>query len=180
MDFGPVRGPQGANFGSQPPVDAASAARRPAPESSAQVQSAQAQAAAARQAGEPEMRTVGDVQRLAGFLRAAAEEVASGEAGTEGEGGGSGPGPDLEGGVAQMVNQAERHAEKVFRSILDFAGEDRKLLEQAKGYVNKVFEEFTEKAPEPMLARLTHERVIDLIEARLREMNENVDVDFSA
>lgn len=181
MDFGSVKAPGGQPVGPAPATDPAGAARRPAPESHAQAQSAAAQATSnARPPGEHEMRTVGDVQRLANFLRATAEETAAGEAGTEGEGGGSGPGADLEGGVAQMVNQAEKHAEKVFRSILDFAGEDRKLLEQARGFVNKVFEEISEKTPEPMLARLTQERVIELIERRLREMNENVDVDFSA
>ncbi len=178
MDFGPVRPPRGGEYG----ADHTSAARKPAPASHAQVQSGEAQAtSAARPPAEHEMRTVGDMQRLAGFLRASAEEVAAEESGTEGEGGGGGPGADGDGGsVAKMISQVERHAEKVFSSILDFAGEDRKLLEQAKGYVNKVFEGLSEKSSEPMLARLTHQRVIDLIEARLRDMDENKDIDFSA
>lgn len=181
MDFGSVKAPGGQNFGSASATDAASAARRPAAESHAQTQAAEAQATSTvKPPGDHEMRTVGDVQRLANFLRASAEEVATGEAGTDGEGSGGGPGADPDGSVAQMVNQAEKHAEKVFRSILDFAGEDRKLLEQARGFVNKVFEEISQKAPEPMLARLTQERVIELIERRLRDMAENVDVDFSA
>lgn len=181
MDFGPVKAPRGADFGPAAATEAANVARRPALDEDAAVQKAQAQAtSAARPSAEHEMRTVGDIQRLAGFLRASAEELAAGGAGTEGEGGGSGPGADLEGSVVHLINQAERHAEKVFASILDFAGEDRKLLEQAKGFVNKVFEEISEKSPEPMLARLTHERVIELIDRRLQEMTENKDVDFSA
>lgn len=180
MDFGPVKTPGGVDFGAPAATEAASVARRPAPEN-AVVHSAQARATSAiRPSAEHEMRTVGDIQRLAGFLRASAEELASFEAGTEGEGSGSGPGADLEGSVVHLINQAERHAEKVFASILDFAGEDRKLLEQAKGFVNKVFEEISEKSPAPMLARLTHERVIELIDRRLQEMAENRDVDFSA
>ena len=180
MEFGPVQAPRGADFGSASANQQAGAGRSAAAQS-AQGQTTASQAAAA---GRPEvtaeMRTVGDVQRLAGFLRTTAEEVAAEEAGTQGEGSGAGTGGDLEGGVMAMMTQVERHAERVFRSILEFAGDDRKLLEQARGFVNKVFEEFRERQPEPMMARLTHERVIDLIEARLRGMDENQEVDFSA
>jgi hypothetical protein len=111
--------------------------------------------------------------------RATAEELASSETGTEGEGGTDG-GADFGGSVAQVVTQAEKHAERIFRSILDYAGDDRRLLEQAKGFVAKVFEEFRDRAPEPMLAKITHDRVIDMIEARLRDMGDTEDVDVSA
>ncbi|MBM3276244.1 MAG: hypothetical protein FJZ00_13910 [Candidatus Sericytochromatia bacterium] len=182
MDFGPVQTPRSVDFGSASAADAFVAARRGNQAPSAQAQAAAGQMASSSAAkAEPEMRTVGDTQRLAGFLKATAEELASaGESGTDGEDGGSGTGPDLDGGLSQMLNRVEKHAERIFRSILDFAGEDRRLLEQAKGFVQKVFEEFRERSPEPMLAKLTHQRVIDLIEARLREAADNTDIDFSA
>ncbi|MBM3271178.1 MAG: hypothetical protein FJZ01_26395 [Candidatus Sericytochromatia bacterium] len=179
MDFGPVRTPKGVDLGGANPAEAQAASRR-APTEAAQAQAGAAQsAAAARPPDEPKMRTVGDAQRLAGFLRATADDLAASEAGTEGDGG-PGQGADYGGSLPQIVTQVEKHAERIFRSILEYAGDDRRLLEQAKGYVAKVFEEFRERDPEPMLARMTHDRVIDLIEARLRDMREDGDVDFSA
>ncbi len=178
MDFGSVGTPKGVDHSSAAAADAQNTARRPAPGGAAQAAAAQA-ASGARPPDEPQLRTVGDAQRLAGFLRATADELATSEAGTEGDGG-PGQGGDFAPSVTHMVTQAEKHAERIFRSILDYAGDDRRLLEQAKGFVAKVFEEFRDREPEPMLARITHERVIDLIEARLREMAENKDVDFSA
>lgn len=174
MDVGSIRPSGGAGGFETPPVDAAS--RRPPPSD------ATAQASETEQ--DPEVRTVADLQKLVSFVKNAAEIIVAAEepdtedVGTKGDGGGnSGP---YDQGVPKMVLQVEKHAEKIFRSIIEYAGDDRKLLENARGMVSRVFGEYQANDPPPLMAMMTRDRVLDLIEQRLREMQSVKDVDFSA
>ncbi|MBU6428184.1 MAG: hypothetical protein KGR26_04190 [Cyanobacteria bacterium REEB65] len=132
---------------------------------------------AARTPGQ-DFRSIGDVQQLVASVKSTAEDTAGQlQSGADGEGGGGSPN---DGGESQVLAAVNKNADKVFQAVMQYAGDDPKLLQQAKAMVTKVFDSYRGQQPTPMLTFMTQERVMGMIEARLAQMANGSEVNYSA
>jgi hypothetical protein len=131
--------------------------------------------------GRPEakLRSFDAAHRLAAFVKQTAEEIAAQHADGDLQGDG-GEGTSYE-PTEQEKAEIERHAQRTFRVILEFAGSDLKLLEQAKAFVARTFgARALESGMKAEMARRIQDRVIELINQWQNEVTRPLDIDLSA
>ena len=129
--------------------------------------------------------SIDDVQRFTSAVKAEAEQVAQIASSAA-------PAPATSAVVAkssagsnagttgQIVAAVNKSADRLYQLIMQYAGDDPKLLAQAKSLVLQAFDPFQVHQTSPELSLMTQEKVSAMIDARLAQMSKASDVNFSA